>query len=108
MKKVAKLQNQALLPALAGFLDREERLVHIVTPLCAGGELFHRIYEHGRVSEHLAATILRKLVLGVSDLHRVGILHCDIKCGACVARAWHRECDVRRLRSNVSHVRWRT
>ena len=108
MKKVAKLQNQALLPALAGFLDREERLVHIVTPLCAGGELFHRIYEHGRLSEHLAATILRKLVLGVSDLHRVGILHCDIKCGTCVVRACLRERDVQGQRSHVSHESWQT
>lgn len=83
MRKVARLQNQALLPALAGYIDLEQRLVHVVTPLCAGGELFHRIYEHGRLSEHLAATILRKLVLAVADLHRAGILHCDIKCGAC-------------------------
>jgi calcium-dependent protein kinase len=53
--------------------------LHIVTELCAGGELYKRIKKEERFSEREAATIMEKILTAISFLHSLDICHRDIK-----------------------------
>lgn len=44
-----------------------------------GGELFHHIYENGRLPEHEAVRIFRQMISGLSYCHRFNICHRDLK-----------------------------
>ena len=57
----------------------DERYLHIVMELCAGGDLFDRLLAVGAMSESDVAGIMRKLLLGVSHLHGMNICHRDLK-----------------------------
>ena len=53
--------------------------VHIITELCAGGELFDRITERGKYSEQDAAAAVRTMLQVVAHCHSLGVIHRDLK-----------------------------
>lgn len=57
----------------------EERYVHIVMELCAGGELFHLLEKCGRFSEPQARILFLQLMEVVMFCHDQGIVHRDLK-----------------------------
>eukprot|EP00252_Welwitschia_mirabilis_P016131 TRINITY_DN3564_c0_g2_i1.p1 TRINITY_DN3564_c0_g2~~TRINITY_DN3564_c0_g2_i1.p1 ORF type:complete len:509 (+),score=84.69 TRINITY_DN3564_c0_g2_i1:367-1893(+) len=57
----------------------EEEYVHLVMELCAGGELFERLQEHGRYSEPEAARVFKPLMEVVRYCHDHGVVHRDLK-----------------------------
>lgn len=63
------------------FEDKD--FVHIVTELCAGGELFDIIVDNttniGCLPEQLCITIIKSLLDSVHYLHSINIVHRDIK-----------------------------
>ncbi|EFJ22116.1 calcium dependent protein kinase 7 [Selaginella moellendorffii] len=64
--------------ALKGAYE-DERAVHIVMELCAGGELFDRIIARGHYTERAAAGVIRTIVEVVQACHRQGVMHRDLK-----------------------------
>ncbi len=63
---------------LVGFYEDEEML-HIVSDLCKGGELFHRIAGRGHLTEIECAGIVRQILSALAHCHAAGIVHRDIK-----------------------------
>ncbi|XP_047950254.1 calcium-dependent protein kinase 26 isoform X1 [Salvia hispanica] len=57
----------------------EEDYVHLLMELCAGGELFHRIEQLGRLSEHEAHVIFKQLMEVLIYCHDKRIVHRDLK-----------------------------
>ncbi|KAI3471095.1 hypothetical protein Pfo_027758 [Paulownia fortunei] len=57
----------------------EEDYVHLVMELCAGGELFHKLENHGRFSEPEARVVFRQLMQVVMYCHDKGVIHRDLK-----------------------------
>eukprot|EP00959_Pyramimonas_sp_CCMP1952_P275349 5755363-Pyramimonas_sp.AAC.1 len=57
----------------------EPRAVHVVLEMCEGGELFDRIIEKGQYSEQDAARAVKQICCGLRGLHRLKILHRDMK-----------------------------
>lgn len=57
----------------------DEKFVHLVMELCAGGELFHRLEKHGKFSEYEAQGLFRHLMEVVIYCHDKGIVHRDLK-----------------------------
>mmetsp|Transcript_4592 Transcript_4592/g.12777 ORF Transcript_4592/g.12777 Transcript_4592/m.12777 type:complete len:526 (+) Transcript_4592:190-1767(+) len=53
--------------------------IHLITELCAGGELFDRITARGHYSEKDAATLVRTMVSVVAHCHHMGVMHRDLK-----------------------------
>ncbi|KAI9118762.1 hypothetical protein K1719_010207 [Acacia pycnantha] len=53
--------------------------VHVVMELCAGGELFDRIIQHGHYTERKAANLIRTIVGVVEACHSLGVMHRDLK-----------------------------
>ncbi|CAL0328498.1 unnamed protein product [Lupinus luteus] len=53
--------------------------VHVVMELCAGGELFDRIIQHGHYTERQAADLIRTIVGVVEACHSLGVMHRDLK-----------------------------
>ncbi|GAA5897892.1 hypothetical protein JCM6882_005106 [Rhodosporidiobolus microsporus] len=56
-----------------------ESSIYLVTELCAGGELFDYLVEHGRLSLNETRRIFGQLCLGVAYLHGEGVVHRDLK-----------------------------
>jgi serine/threonine protein kinase len=56
----------------------EVNKVFLIFDLCTGGELYERIVQE-RFSEREASVLIRKLTSATGELHRLGILHLDIK-----------------------------
>ncbi|KAL6641384.1 hypothetical protein ACP70R_019565 [Stipagrostis hirtigluma subsp. patula] len=56
----------------------DEKAVHIVMELCAGGELFNRI-QKGNYSERKAAELIRIIVGIIAKCHSLGVMHRDLK-----------------------------
>lgn len=80
------LHNHNVNPLQSTHEDKE--FVHIAMELCAGGELFDSIVEAGNFTEKKAALYFRKMVEVVNHCHELGVMHRDLKPGACGAAAW--------------------
>lgn len=57
----------------------EEDYVHLLMELCMGGELYHRLEKHGRLSEVEACFLFRHLMEVVKYCHDNGVIHRDLK-----------------------------
>ena len=53
--------------------------LYIVMERAHGGELFDRIVDRGNFSEAQAKTVMRQLLSALSEMHRRGVIHRDVK-----------------------------
>lgn len=51
----------------------------LIMEYCNGGELFDHIVEKGRLEEKEACRILHQIISGVEQIHRVNVVHRDMK-----------------------------
>lgn len=68
-------------PHIVGFRNKFELKdkYYIVTQLATGGELFDRIIERGRFTEHDALIVVVQMLKALLYLHHKGIVHRDLK-----------------------------
>ncbi|CAI5485469.1 unnamed protein product [Closterium sp. Naga37s-1] len=57
----------------------DDKAIHLVMELCAGGDLFDRIKSQGQIPEPDAALVLKQLLEALLHCRSLGILHRDIK-----------------------------
>ncbi|CAI5473886.1 unnamed protein product [Closterium sp. Yama58-4] len=57
----------------------DDKAIHLVMELCAGGDLFDRIKSRGQIPEADAALVLKQLLEALLHCRSLGILHRDIK-----------------------------
>ena len=57
----------------------DDRAFHMVTDLCAGGELFQRISGRGHLTEPEAAALTCQILSACEAIHAAGVCHRDIK-----------------------------
>jgi len=53
--------------------------VYLSTELLAGGDLLDAVLSSGKYTEEMARKVFQRLLLGIQDLHQVGIAHRDLK-----------------------------
>lgn len=58
---------------------RQDKAYQIVMELCDGGELSDRLRKVGRFKEHDVAVITARLLGALAALHRIKIVHRDVK-----------------------------
>mmetsp|Transcript_8033 Transcript_8033/g.17411 ORF Transcript_8033/g.17411 Transcript_8033/m.17411 type:complete len:565 (+) Transcript_8033:125-1819(+) len=68
-------------PNICKLLETYEqgRFMFFVMEYCAGGEVFERIMDQGRISEQTSADIVRQVVAALVYAHSRGIAHRDMK-----------------------------
>ncbi len=60
-------------------LLEDDKFYYIVSELLLGGELYERIIQQKKFSEHDAAKIIHQILLGLNYMHKRNIAHRDIK-----------------------------
>lgn len=58
---------------------KELKTILLVLELCPGGELFDILYYCNQLPEIVARTYFQQLIQGLSDCHKAGVVHRDIK-----------------------------
>ncbi|XXZ98971.1 Calmodulin-dependent protein kinase cmk2 [Meyerozyma guilliermondii] len=76
-----KLLQQLHHPHIVSFVDwfESKDKFYIVTQLATGGELFDRIVNQGRFSEHDASLVVVQMLEAIQYLHSIDIVHRDLK-----------------------------
>ena len=77
MQLLEQLNN----PHIVGFRDwfESKDKFYLVTQLATGGELFDRIVQKGRFTEHDASLVVLQMLEALEYLHNKDIVHRDIK-----------------------------
>ena len=57
----------------------DQEYFYLVCEFCSGGELFDRILEKGKFSEHTASKIMHKILSALNYMHEAGVCHRDLK-----------------------------
>jgi len=76
--EIMKLLDHPNIVKLFETFEERDRL-YLVMELCHGGELFDRIIEAGRFTEHEAANIMQQILRAVRYLHERDLCHRDLK-----------------------------
>lgn len=76
-----KLLQELKHPHIVGFRDwfESKDKFYIVTQLATGGELFDRIIQQGRFTEHDASLVIIQMLEALKYLHDKNIVHRDLK-----------------------------
>lgn len=74
-----RVDHQNLIRVLEIFED--DKTFFIVSELIEGGDLHSRLQAVGNYNEQQAATIIHQILLAVNFLHKIGIMHRDLKPG---------------------------
>ncbi|KAJ8604696.1 hypothetical protein CTAYLR_006558 [Chrysophaeum taylorii] len=77
-------------PNIACLVDAwvEGKTACVATELADGGELFDFLVAQGRFSEATAAGLFEGAVKALAWLHRIGVVHCDVKPENLVLTSW--------------------
>ncbi|XP_004645402.1 hormonally up-regulated neu tumor-associated kinase [Octodon degus] len=81
LRREGQIQQMIRHPNITQLLDilETENSYYLVMELCPGGNLMHKIYEKKRLEESEARRYIRQLISAVEHLHRVGVVHRDLK-----------------------------
>ncbi|MBN3280662.1 HUNK kinase, partial [Polyodon spathula] len=81
LRREGQIQQMIRHPNITQLLDilETENSYYLVMELCPGGNLMHKICEKKRLEEYEAQKYIRQLVMAVEHLHRVGVVHRDLK-----------------------------
>ncbi len=70
--------NQRNIVEMVDWFEDADHLF-IVMELARGGDLFDKISNVGRMSEHQAANIFSQILMAIRHMHTKNVIHCDIK-----------------------------
>ncbi|XP_019585824.2 hormonally up-regulated neu tumor-associated kinase [Rhinolophus sinicus] len=81
LRREGQIQQMIRHPNITQLLDilETDNSYYLVMELCPGGNLMHKIYEKKRLEESEARRYIRQLISAVEHLHRVGVVHRDLK-----------------------------
>uniref|UniRef100_A0A1A8E3E7 non-specific serine/threonine protein kinase n=1 Tax=Nothobranchius kadleci TaxID=1051664 RepID=A0A1A8E3E7_NOTKA len=81
LRREGQIQQMICHPNITQLLDilETDNSYYLVMELCPGGNLMHRIYDKKCLEERETQKYIRQLVLAVEHLHRVGVVHRDLK-----------------------------
>jgi hypothetical protein len=77
LEVLRRLDHEAVVPML-DVVDEAGDLV-LVMPYLEGGDLAHRVHDHGPLPPEQVRAVARRLLPALSAAHRLGIVHRDIK-----------------------------
>ncbi|XP_025098809.1 hormonally up-regulated neu tumor-associated kinase homolog A-like isoform X2 [Pomacea canaliculata] len=81
LRREGRLLQQVRHPNVVQLLEvlETEHSYYLVTERCAGGDLMEHIARHKRLEEREVKKFIRQIVSAVDYLHRLGIIHRDLK-----------------------------
>lgn len=77
IKVLKSVEHVNIIKVFEVFEDSDN--VYILMELCSGGELFEKMQKNGKFSEKQAAQMIKQVIEGVVHLHKLSIVHCDLK-----------------------------
>lgn len=77
LKLLSELDHPHIVKFIEWFESKDK--FYIVTQLATGGELFDRIIEKGRFTEHDASLVIVEILEAINYLHNGNIVHRDLK-----------------------------
>lgn len=77
IKMMLALDHPNIVRLFQVFEDRQ--FIYLILELCAGGELFERIYREGKFSERVSALVMEQVFRAVHYMHLLGYCHRDLK-----------------------------
>uniref|UniRef100_A0A8C4T6P3 non-specific serine/threonine protein kinase n=1 Tax=Erpetoichthys calabaricus TaxID=27687 RepID=A0A8C4T6P3_ERPCA len=81
LRREGQIQQMIRHPNITQLFDilETENFYYLIMELCLGGSLMQKIYEQKRLEESEAQKYVKQLMMAVDHLHRVGVVHRDLK-----------------------------
>uniref|UniRef100_A0A3Q2ZNW6 non-specific serine/threonine protein kinase n=1 Tax=Kryptolebias marmoratus TaxID=37003 RepID=A0A3Q2ZNW6_KRYMA len=81
LRREGQIQQMICHPNIAQLLDilETDNSYYLVMELCPGGNLMNHIYDKKCLEERETQKYIRQLVLAVEHLHKLGVVHRDLK-----------------------------
>ncbi|XP_039600834.1 hormonally up-regulated neu tumor-associated kinase homolog A-like isoform X3 [Polypterus senegalus] len=81
LRREGQIQQMIRHPNITQLFDilETENCYYLIMELCLGGSLMQKIYEQKRLEEPEAQKYVKQLMMAVDHLHRVGVVHRDLK-----------------------------